>query len=611
MRKYKIIIIDLLILFFLLAYVLVGKISHSQNIYNLTKIDSTFIKNEYDSVYSKNPEKLSLIYNKINRSIVNDSLKKATNNQIYSDYLFRNAKYDSAYYFLNKAEYYLKKTPEKLFLNTIKKVNFSFSTQLIENAKFELEKAKKLTINTNSQKNYLIIKSIQLANAENDKKTYDSLAKIAFEEKLLINRQDYVLANEYDKLYFNYLLKKKKYQKLESETSKTITQLLNEKKYNDLLFSNLFYIISSKTYSKSDSINYYMNIYSNLKGHALTNETGILLTFLKANYYEVNHNKNKAILYYKDVLNNSKASNNEMYQNTILKKLMTIDTLNNKTYIKTYIKNNKVLTEVFRNLEDNILRYNSNTEKISTENHRLKEIMKILIVIAILLLCSFIFLFFTKKQKQKNKILETKTKYQNKSIVLYKYLIDIKQQIDVITINKNTDFFSFLNNEIISNLEYLVKEIEKETNFTDEKLEFYTQQIIHIEKNVRHISHQIHENHYHENDLKLLFTHILKKNNLTEQVVLYVSEKVKYSNKKFKKILTTVLFIDNFLKDFIINDSSLKCFISCYRKNKMITIRIWVDSIIDLDENILSHLNEKGIPYHILIEEGTTIEIKI
>lgn len=594
---------------------LLGLLSHNLFFKNNTisfeqNIDSLQIKNTYDSLFLVRSTNAYQSYHKIENEILNDSVLNTTNNLLFSKILFNEAKYDSAYYYLNKSSGYAKNNSEMTFYNTLEKINFSIKNNLLNNALFELNNAKELSNNSQTHKWHILLKEIEINQKIRNQIKYDSLIQVMLSQKIT-NSKNESLQYEFDRIYFNHLLENKEYKKLEKIASQKIANSLKEEKLNNNFFENLNFIIKSKTESKSDSIEYYFYTYQSLEKYATRSDYKINLPFLKAQYHESQNSKTLALVYYKKALENSVLNKNVEFENIILKKLIYIDSINAKQNIRKYIENKKTISDYRSAFYDNILRINLDTEKLFIENTKLKKVLLVLCIFVLAIILALFLLFVRNKQKQKNNLLIAKNKYQNKSISLYKYLIDIKEQIDFINISKNKEFLSFLNNEIINRLQELINTIDKENDFNDCKTHFYTSEIIEIERKVRAISHQIHENFYQHDDLKLLLNHIITKNNCENRIELFVEENINYSIKKFKKILATMMFIDQFIKTIFIKHKIDKCFISCFPKNNKIIIRIWVNSEIPLDENLLSNLNDKKIKYKITRSDDLTIKFQI
>ena len=268
------------ILLYLLTILCISCTSNDQtNLKSNFFKDSLILKKKYEIAYDISLRNVRRTHTETNK--INDSLLKALNHELFSSYLSRGAKYDSAYYYLFNAGTFLKNDKERLFYNSMQKIYLLNRIGLLKQSKIEMDRVKTRDSNFNSKKN-LFVTIFSLPNLkERDSIKFKlevlKLQNLSKSESEIIKSTP-ILEDYKDNLLYTFYLSQKDYKVIEKQSQKKIHQLLNFKRTTeDLFFTNLYFCIIAKDHLQSPDINFYFSLYNHHKANGLTRETEILL----------------------------------------------------------------------------------------------------------------------------------------------------------------------------------------------------------------------------------------------------------------------------------------------------------------------------------------------
>lgn len=280
------------------------------------KIDSITMRKNYNSEYEADPYNLKKVHSLYMKET--DSILLGINHQMYSNYLAKNNKFDSAYYYLTLANDFFKNNDRKKFFNSVRKVSLTNRIDLLAHSKIEMEKLKEIPLkNEKAKQLYIDVFSLPIL------KRSDS---VQYEEKInyLLNvegdlkdviRRGSLVENYLTGEINTYLIKKTDYGKIISRSNKRINELLQEKRTSeDLFFTNLFYNIYAKIEKKDNSIyNDFLHYKTNLAS-APTKESEVLYYYLKAKQFQTTSLKDSVLYNYSKALQVSKQTDNFIYE---------------------------------------------------------------------------------------------------------------------------------------------------------------------------------------------------------------------------------------------------------------------------------------------------------
>ena len=573
------------------------------------KIDSITMRKTYNSEYAANPYNLKKMHSLyMNES---DSIVLGINHQLYSDYLAKNNKFDSAYYYLALANDLFKNNNRKKFFNSIRKVSLTNRIDLLAHSKIEMEKIKDIPLKNEKIKQlYINIFSLPILK-ESDSVQYEKeinyLMNSDNEPENIIRRGTLIenyLTGEINK----YLIQKLNYAKVISRSNKRINELLKENRTSeDLFFTNLFYLIYSKIHIKDRSI---LNDFAHYKANlakAPTKETEALYYYLKAMQFQTVSLKDSVLFNFSKALQISKESDNFIYEHRILQNLIAIDELNTKKYTNDYIKINDSLLTYKNYVNDFIFATNSNFNKLKLEQQSIQKQNLSITAFTFILLFSIVLYYFIYRNIKTKQLARKHRDYLDEKTQMYKYLIEIKEQMDASILTENNRTKQLIIDNAIDKIDHLLN------LFDDDKidLEHLQEKIKEIEDASRKISHTISATNYTIIDIAHIINDIKKQYSKFIKIETFIDNTIILSDLEFKTLIRIMLFTYKLL-DKIKYKEDLTCFLSIYRSQNKNVYKIWMNKYIDLSEDQLTFLNDRSINFELIKEnQETTILIYV
>lgn len=570
------------------------------------KIDSITMRKKYNSVYAANPKNLKALHNLYQNA--NDSILLGINHQFYSQYLEKNTKFDSAYYYLTLANTYFKNNNEKSFYNSIRKIAITNRLELLTQSKIEKEKAQTFKLKNKQLQNlYLDIFSLPMLLASDsvkfDKKIHfyikkkDSLAEILEKDSFLEN----YLTIETNK----HLLKKLEYQQIIINSDKRINELVNEKRTNeDLFFTILFYNIFAKINSNNRTVFTDLDFYKKHLKKVPTKEAEALYYYLNAKFYEKKNNAELTNINYLKALNISKNTNNFIYEHHILEHLIASNSNNSKKIITDFIKINDSLLSYKNYIDDFIFNNNSNTFHLQIEQQKIKKNNLNIIAFTFLILFSVILYYFMYRNINMKQLARKQRSYLDEKTKMYKYLINIKEQMDVTILNENNNTKQLINQTAILKINDLLNYFNEE----NPDLDILSEKIKEIENESRNISHiisnttyQIVDLNYIMNDIKLQYENFIN-------IETFIDHKIVLTDLEFKTLLRIILFTRSLLEKVKFK-KELTCFLSIYTKANKNKYKIWFNKPVNISKDEIIFLKDRNMNFKIDTTENETTVI--
>lgn len=561
------------------------------------KIDSITMRKNYNTEYEAAPNNLKKVHSLyMNES---DSIVLGINHQLYSTYLVKNNKYDSAYYYLTLANDLFKNNDRKKFFNSIRKVSLTNRIDLLAHSKIEMEKIKDIPLENEKVKQlYIDVFSLPIlkeADSVQYEKEINRLININADQNKIIRRGSLVenyLTGEISK----YLIRKSNYDKIISRSSKRINELLKENRTNeDLFFTNLFYIIYAKIHTKDSSIS---NDFARYKANlttAPTKETEVLYYYLKAKQFQTLSLKDSILSNFSKALQISQENDNFIFEHQILQNLIAIDNQNTKKYTNDYIKINDSLLTYKNYVNDFIFATNSNFNKLKSEQQSIQKQNLSITAFTFILLFSVVLYYFIYRNIKTKQLARKHRDYLDEKTQMYKYLIEIKEQMDasILTVNNRTK--QLISDNAISKIDNLLKLFD--SHETD--LEHLQEKIKGIEDASRTISHTISATNYNIVDIAYIINDIKKQYSNFIKIETFIDNTIILSDLEFKTLLRIMLFTYKLI-DKIKYKEDLTCFLSLYRSKKKKVYKIWVNKPISLNEDQLTFLNDRSINFELI-----------
>ena len=574
-----------------------------------TKYDSLTLIKKYEDNYYKNIDKVSEIHNELNK--IEDSSLIGLNHQFYSDYLLRNNKLDSAYYYLKLADKSFKFDTEKLFFNSLKKIYLTNRAKLFLHSEIEIEKTKKnIAIVNKSKKLYLDIFEIPVLE-QKDSLLYNQALKkfnnLSKQDSLIVNNNNFI-ENYLDAQRYKYLIKHKKFSNLRDKTSKKIDFLINNNRLKeDLFFTNLYYCIVANQKLNDDIIHYYFWLYEQNTYNALTSETEILLHNLKYEYFLNLGNIDSANYYLLKNYNLSKESNNTHFITASLKRLAISPNIDNKYYMKEYIIYNDSVFNYSNKLDDYIFYLNSNNDNLLNEKNNIQRKIKNNILISIIILTIITISLIGLRNKFLSKLIANQNYYLKSKSKIFSYLLHIKNKLDLSNENEKNKIKNLIQNNAIYKIDYIINNIQNK-NFESNVI---TNELLELEQDIREISHTIAKDKNKTIDIVVILEDLKEKFCDFFKIEYFVENNITINETGFKEFLRTVLFTGIYFEK-IMYKNNLTCFVSVYRSKelKKIIYKVWINMPLKIDKNIFIFLDDRKLPYKTYEDEdGQTIEI--
>jgi len=573
------------------------------------KIDSITMRKNYNSEYEANPYNLKKVHSLYMKET--DSVLLAINHQLYSNYLVKNNKFDSAYYYLTLANDLFKNNDRKKFFNSIRKVSLTSRIDLLAHSKIEMEKIKEIPLEDEKVKQlYIDVFSLQIVKQSDSvqyEKEINRLINIDDDHNRIIRRGTLIenyLTGEINK----HLIKKADYDKIISRSTARINELLKENRTNEeLFFTNLFYNTYAKIHTNDSSISNDFAQYKANLAFAPTKETEVLYYYLKGKQFQkislkdsVLHNFSKALLV-------SRETDNFIYEHQLLELLLATDDLNTKRYTNDYIRINDSLLTYKNYVNDFIFATNSNAIKLKSEQKSIQKQNLSITAFTFILLFSVVLYYFIYRNIKTKQLARKHRDYLDEKTQMYKYLIEIKEQMDASILIENNRTKQLISTNAISKIDDLLVLFES----SDTDLELLQEKIKEIEDASRTISHTISATNYTIVDISYIINDIKKQYANFIKIETFIDNTIVLSDLEFKTLLRIMLFTYKFV-DKIKYKEDLTCFLSIYRSKNKNIYKIWINKTIVLNNDQLTFLNDRSINFELIKgNQETTILIYI
>ncbi len=572
------------------------------------KEDSIAMRKEYDSMYFLNSSNLKSVYKHYETS--KDSIIIGLNNQLYSDYLVRNTKYDSAYYYLKLADGFFKNDTTKLFLNSFKKIYLTNRIGLLTQSEIEFEKNIKLNIKDQKLKKlYQLIFSLPIQEEKDsalykksintvlnfDQNTHNKLKKYRFLENYATNQTN------------KYLQENKEFTKILERSSKRLKELQQENKTKeDRFFTNLYYVIVAKTYLNDNTIQDDFKLFEKHIKDVFTKETEALFYVQKARYFETKKNTDSANVYYLKALDISKKTGNFIYERDILKSLLISQKKESKENMASFIKINDSLLTYKSYIDDFIFSTNSKFFELKSEQKAIKKNNFIALFLVFVVFFSIILYFFIIRNKQKNKLAKKHQEYLDEKAKMYRYLIDIKERMDINILKENTNIKTLIYTNTIAKIDVILDQFSQ----SEIDIEQLQQNIKEVEDESRKISHIISSSEYKAVDIEYFLNDIKKQYIAYLNIEVFIDASIVLNDLGFKSLLRILLFSHKLLNKIKYKEN-INCFISIYKKDQLNYYKIYLNKEIELGYDLVTFLKDRSLNYSIEKQTETGIIIEI
>lgn len=573
------------------------------------KIDSITMRKNYNEEYTENPHRIKKIHSQY--MLEKDSILLGINHQLYSNYLSKNNKFDSAYYYLTLANEFFKNNDRKRFFNSIRKVALTNRIGLLTHSKTEIDKIANIPQqNADLKQLYIDVFSLPLIQ-QTDSIKYQTKIKsfINANGALKTTIQRGVILENYLTGEINrYLVKNLDYDKIISRSNKRIKELISEKRTNeDIFFTNLFYNIYAKIHKKESSIDNDFSYYKQNLALAPTKETEALYYYLKAKYFQSIPINDSVAKNFSKALQISRETDNFIYEHDILEQLMLTNTSDFKKYTTDFIRINDSLLSYRNYIDDFIFATNSNSLSLKSEQQNIQKQNLSITAFTFIILFSIVLYYFIYRNIKTKQLARKHRDYLDEKTQMYKYLIEIKEQMDASILKENNNTKQLIYNNSISKIDDLMILFDHE----NPDLEILQTKIKEVEDESRNISHLISSTNYDIVDLGYIINEIKKQYEKIIKIETFIDNTLILSDLAFGTLLRIMLFTYKFI-DKIKYKENITCFISIYTiKNKYI-YKIWINKEITLNEDQLTFLNDRSIKFELIKENlETTILIYI
>lgn len=573
------------------------------------KIDSITMRKNYNSEYEADPYNLKKVHSLYMKET--DSILLGINHQMYSNYLAKNNKFDSAYYYLTLANDFFKNNDRKKFFNSVRKVSLTNRIDLLAHSKIEMEKLKEIPLkNEKAKQLYIDVFSLPILK-RSDSVQYEEkinyLLNVEGDLKDVIRRGSLVenyLTGEINK----YLIKKTDYGKIISRSNKRINELLQEKRTSeDLFFTNLFYNIYAKIEKKDSSISNDFAHYKANLATAPTKESEVLYYYLKAKQFQTTSLKDSVLYNYSKALQVSKQTDNFIYEHQLLQLLLATDNFNTNKYTNDYIKINDSLLTYKNYVNDFIFATNSNFLKLKSEQQSIQKQNLSITAFTFILLFSVVLYYFIYRNIKNRQLARKRREYLNEKTQMYKYLIEIKEQMDASILNENNRTKQLISTNSLSKIDDLLVDFDR----LEIDLDQLQEKIKEVEDAARAISHTISETNYTIVDIDYIINDIKKQYANFIKIETFIDNTIILSDLEFKTLLRIMLFTYKLI-DKIKYKEELTCFLSIYKSKNKNTYKIWINKSINLNEDQLTFLNDRSINFELNKDnQETTVLIYI
>ncbi|WKW45586.1 hypothetical protein P3875_07275 [Myroides sp. JBRI-B21084] len=571
------------------------------------KIDSITMRKKYNNAYTVNPNNLKKIHAIYQNG--SDSILLGINHQFYSQYLEKNTKFDSAYYYLNLANAFFKNNTEKSFYNSLRKIAITNRLELLTQSKIEYEKASAFSLKNSKIKHiYLDIFSLPMLQATDSLKHSEKINHYLKNKDSLksIFKKDPYLENYLLVEIFKNLLQKNEEDHITLIANNRINELLQTQRTNEeLFFTCLFYTIYAKINSADETVAKDFDLYKKYLNKVPTRETEALYYYLNAKYYQKKNNKTLTNINYLKALNISRATNNFIYEHHILEHLIASNSNNSNKIIKDYVKINDSLLSYKNYIDDFIFSNNSELFNLQNEQQNIKKNNLNIIAFTFLILFSVILYYFIYRNVNMKQLARKHRNYLDEKTKMYKYLIDIKEQMDVLILKENNNTKQLINQTAIRKIDDLLIYF----NNSNPDLDLLTSKIKDIENESRNISHIISNTTYNIVDLNYMINDIKLQYESYINIETFIDHKIILNDLEFKTLLRILLFTRNLIER-VKYKNGLTCFLSIYTKSNKNIYKIWFNKPIELTKDQIAFLNDRKMNFEInTLENETTIFI--
>ncbi|SFN29791.1 hypothetical protein SAMN05421741_103164 [Paenimyroides ummariense] len=573
------------------------------------KIDSITMRKNYNSEYEADPYNLKKVHSLYMKET--DSILLGINHQLYSTYLVKNNKFDSAYYYLTLANNLFKNNDRKKFFNSIRKVSLTNRIDLLAHSKIEMEKLKEIPLEDENVKQlYIDVFSLPILK-QSDSDQYETkinrFINIDDANNKIVKRGTLIenyLTGEINK----YLITKADYDKIIVRSTARINELLKENRTNeDLFFTNLFYNIYAKIEIRDRSISNDFAHYKANLATAPTKESEVLYYYLKAKQFQTTSLKDSVLYNFSKALQVSKQTDNFIYEHQLLQLLLATDNFNTNKYTNDYIKINDSLLTYKNYVNDFIFATNSNFLKLKSEQQSIQKQNLSITAFTFILLFSVVLYYFIYRNIKNRQLARKHREYLNEKTQMYKYLIEIKEQMDASILNENNRTKQLISTNALSKIDDLLVDFDK----LEINLDQLQEKIKEVEDAARAISHTISETNYTIVDIAYIINDIKKQYANFIKIETFIDNTIILSDLEFKTLLRIMLFTYKLI-DKIKYKEELTCFLSIYKSKNKSTYKIWINKSINLNEDQLTFLNDRSINFELNKDnQETTVLIYI
>ncbi|WP_143095578.1 hypothetical protein [Paenimyroides ummariense] len=567
------------------------------------------MRKNYNSEYEADPYNLKKVHSLYMKET--DSILLGINHQLYSTYLVKNNKFDSAYYYLTLANNLFKNNDRKKFFNSIRKVSLTNRIDLLAHSKIEMEKLKEIPLEDENVKQlYIDVFSLPILK-QSDSDQYETkinrFINIDDANNKIVKRGTLIenyLTGEINK----YLITKADYDKIIVRSTARINELLKENRTNeDLFFTNLFYNIYAKIEIRDRSISNDFAHYKANLATAPTKESEVLYYYLKAKQFQTTSLKDSVLYNFSKALQVSKQTDNFIYEHQLLQLLLATDNFNTNKYTNDYIKINDSLLTYKNYVNDFIFATNSNFLKLKSEQQSIQKQNLSITAFTFILLFSVVLYYFIYRNIKNRQLARKHREYLNEKTQMYKYLIEIKEQMDASILNENNRTKQLISTNALSKIDDLLVDFDK----LEINLDQLQEKIKEVEDAARAISHTISETNYTIVDIAYIINDIKKQYANFIKIETFIDNTIILSDLEFKTLLRIMLFTYKLI-DKIKYKEELTCFLSIYKSKNKSTYKIWINKSINLNEDQLTFLNDRSINFELNKDnQETTVLIYI
>ena len=567
------------------------------------KIDSITMRKNYNNEYEANPYNLKKVHSLYMKET--DSILLGINHQLYSNYLAKNNKFDSAYYYLTLANDLFKNNDRKKFFNSIRKVSLTNRIDLLAHSKIEMEKLKEIPLEDEKIKQlYIDVISLPILK-RSDSVQYETkinrFINIDDANNKIIKRGTLIenyLTGEINK----YLITKADYNQIIVRSTARINELLKENRTSeDLFFTNLFYNIYAKIEVRDLSISNDFTHYKANLATAPTKESEVLYYYLKAKQFQTTSLKDSVLYNFSKALQVSKQTDNFIYEHQLLQLLLATDNFNTNKYTNDYIKINDSLLTYKNYVNDFIFATNSNFLKLKSEQQSIQKQNLSITAFTFILLFSVVLYYFIYRNIKNRQLARKHREYLNEKTQMYKYLIEIKEQMDASILNENNRTKQLISTNALSKIDDLLVDFDR----LEIDLDQLQEKIKEVEDAARAISHTISETKYTIVDIAYIINDIKKQYANFIKIETFIDNTIILSDLEFKTLLRIMLFTYKLI-DKIKYKDELTCFLSIYRSKDKNIYKIWINKSINLNEDQLTFLNDRSINFELNKENQET-----